>query len=63
VADGVINLYSLDQGEKRVRALEIMKMRATDHSRDLVPFKITPTGVEVYPHERVYVGKGTSWSW
>jgi KaiC/GvpD/RAD55 family RecA-like ATPase len=55
VADGVINLYALEQGERRIRALEIMKMRATDHSRTLVPFKVFPSGIEVYPGEKVYV--------
>ncbi len=54
VADGVINLYQVDQGEKRIRALEIMKMRATDHHRGLVPFKVMPDGIVVYPSERVY---------
>ncbi len=56
VADGVINLYSIEQGERRIRALEIMKMRATDHARALVPFKVLPKGVVVYPGEKVYVG-------
>ena len=54
VADGVIILYNLERGEKRVRALEIIKMRGTDHSRDLVPMKFTPSGIEVYMGEKVY---------
>lgn len=54
VLDGIINLYSLDRGGHRVRALEIFKMRGTDHSRDLVPFKVTPEGVKVYVGEKVF---------
>jgi KaiC/GvpD/RAD55 family RecA-like ATPase len=54
VADGVIVLYNLEKGERRVRALEIIKMRGTDHSRDLVPFKFTSSGIEVYVGEKVY---------
>ena len=51
--DGIINLYHLDKGSERVRALEIIKMRATKHSRFLVPFRITPKGIVVYKDERV----------
>ena len=54
VMDGIINLYNLDRGEKRIRALEIYKMRGTDHSRDLVPLKVTPSGIKVYVGEKVF---------
>lgn len=54
VMDGVINLYNLDKEERRIRALEIMKMRGTDHSRQLVPFKVTPSGIKVYVGERIF---------
>ncbi len=54
VMDGIINLYSLEQGDRRIRALEIFKMRGTDHSRELVPFKVTPEGIKVYVGEKVY---------
>jgi KaiC/GvpD/RAD55 family RecA-like ATPase len=54
VMDGIINLYNLDREDRRVRALEIFKMRGTDHSRDLVPFKVTPNGIKVYVGEKVF---------
>jgi KaiC/GvpD/RAD55 family RecA-like ATPase len=54
VMDGIINLYNLDREDRRVRALEIFKMRGTDHSRDLVPFKVTPQGFKVYVGEKVF---------
>ncbi|MFH1784876.1 MAG: ATPase domain-containing protein [Candidatus Micrarchaeota archaeon] len=54
VMDGIINLYNLDKEDRRVRALEIMKMRGTDHSRDMVPFKVTPSGIKVYIGEKVF---------
>lgn len=54
VMDGIINLYNLDREDRRVRALEIFKMRGTDHSRDLVPFKVTPSGLKVYVGEKVF---------
>jgi len=54
VADGVIVLYNLEREEKRIRALEILKMRGTDHVQDLVPMKITPEGIKIYVGEKVY---------
>jgi len=54
VMDGIINLYNLDREDRRVRALEVFKMRGTDHSRDLVPFKVTPKGFKVYVGEKVF---------
>ncbi len=54
VMDGIINLYNLDREDRRVRALEIFKMRGSDHSRDLVPFKVTPSGIKVYVGEKVF---------
>ncbi|MDD5172276.1 MAG: ATPase domain-containing protein [Candidatus ainarchaeum sp.] len=54
VMDGIINLYNIDRDDRRVRALEIFKMRGTDHSRELVPFKVTPSGIKVYVGEKVF---------
>lgn len=54
VMDGIVNLYNLDREGTRVRALEILKMRGTDHARDLVPFKVTPSGIKVYVGEKVF---------
>jgi len=54
VMDGIINLYNMDREDRRIRTLEIFKMRGTDHSRDLTPFKVTPSGVKVYVGEKVF---------
>lgn len=54
VMDGIINLYNLDRGDKRIRALEIFKMRGTNHSRELVPFKVTPSGIKIYVGEKIF---------
>jgi len=54
VMDGIVNLYNLDREDRRIRAMEIFKMRGTDHSRDLVPFKVTPSGIKVYVGEKVF---------
>ena len=54
VGDGLIVLYNLQQQEKRLSAMEILKMRKTSHSRALTPLKITPGGIDVYVGEKVY---------
>lgn len=54
VMDGIVNLYNLDREGTRIRALEVLKMRGTDHARDLVPFKVTPSGIKVYVGEKVF---------
>ncbi len=54
VTDGIINLYNLERGETRVRSLEIMKMRGCNHSQNIVPFRITPKGIQIFKGEKVY---------
>jgi KaiC/GvpD/RAD55 family RecA-like ATPase len=54
VADGVILLYLLEQQERRISAMEVLKMRGSEHSKVLTPFKITSNGIEVFVGERVY---------
>jgi KaiC/GvpD/RAD55 family RecA-like ATPase len=47
VGDGVINLYLVPKENDRLRVLEILKMRDTDHSSRLVPFKLTNDGIMI----------------
>ncbi|MHA1578720.1 MAG: ATPase domain-containing protein [Candidatus Freyarchaeota archaeon] len=54
IAEGVILLYMLRQGNTKIRALEIMKMRGIKHSMDAAFFKITENGIVLYPEERVF---------
>lgn len=54
VMDGIINIFNMGREDRRIRALEIFKMRGTSHSRDLVPFKVTPSGIKVYVGEKVF---------
>ena len=54
VLDGIINLYNLGKGEQRVKALEVYKMRGTDHLKEKIPFKITPNGIKVFVGEKVF---------
>ena len=53
IADGVIILYNLRRGKSRVRALEVLKMRGTDHMTNLVPYKIDK-GIALQPHQTIF---------
>jgi len=55
VADGVIRLYTLRRGDVRQNALEIVKLRSSDHSKKMVPYKVTGRGVEIFQKEQVFV--------
>lgn len=54
VLDGIINLYNLGKAEQRIKALEVYKMRGTDHKREKIPFKLTPEGIKVFVGEKVF---------
>ncbi len=47
LTDGVIHLYLLRTSTKRYRAIEIIKMRDTDHSSDIKLFDITRKGLMI----------------
>jgi len=51
IVDGVIALYNIPIKNERRRALEIIKMRGVDHSNAMYPFKITKSGIVIYPEE------------
>jgi circadian clock protein KaiC len=54
IADGVIALYNLPMKEKRINAIEVLKMRGTSHSKSVCPIAFTPNGVVVYPNQKIY---------
>lgn len=54
MTDGVIVLHNIRKGNIRVRALEVLKMRGTEHESKLVPFEITNKGFKIYPEGKVY---------
>ena len=51
IVDGVIALYNIPIKNERRRALEILKMRGVQHSDSMYPFKITKSGLVIYPEE------------
>lgn len=53
VADGVILLYNIQMRNVRQNALEVLKMRGSNHSRKIVPF-IFENGIKVTPDEKLF---------
>jgi KaiC/GvpD/RAD55 family RecA-like ATPase len=54
VSDGVINIYLVPKERDRLRVLEIIKMRDTNHSTKLCPFKITNEGLMISPEAPMF---------
>ena len=50
-SDSIILMYFLRQKKLRERFLEILKMRGTNHSREIHPFKISDKGIVVSKEE------------
>jgi KaiC/GvpD/RAD55 family RecA-like ATPase len=54
LVDGVVVFYYIRRESVRTRALEILKLRFSDHIKRLVPFKITNNGIVIYLEEQVF---------
>lgn len=55
IADGVVVFYYLKTDSKFSRSLTVWKMRGTEHSQVLCPYKITSKGIIVFSKEVAYV--------
>lgn len=55
LVDGVVVLYNIRKGIVRQRALEILKLRCSNHVKKLVPYQITPNGIELFPEAEVFI--------
>ena len=54
LADGVIVLYAIKQGNIRENAIEVLKIRGAKHQKKIVAMQITDKGIEVYPEQEVF---------
>lgn len=54
LVDGVVVFYYIRRESVRTRALEVLKLRFSEHIKKLVPFKITNKGIEIYLEEQVF---------
>lgn len=53
-ADSVILMYFIKEQNTRKRAIEILKMRGTKHSKRILPLDITPKGVVISKEGAVF---------
>lgn len=55
LSDGVVIFYHVKKEQHRVRAVEILKLRSSNHVKKLVPYRITERGIEIFESEEVFV--------
>lgn len=56
LADGVIVMYAIRQGDNITNAVEMRKLRGAGHLKKIAPLKIIPgQGIVVYPQETVFM--------
>lgn len=53
VSDGVIILHNVLVGGEYRRGMSIWKMRSTDHSKKIHPYRISQKGFVVYPNDTI----------
>lgn len=54
LSQGVILLHTIIHEGNVVRAIQVEKMRGMEHDSQLRPYRITPSGIEVFPKDRVF---------
>jgi KaiC/GvpD/RAD55 family RecA-like ATPase len=54
IVDGVIVLYNIRKGQLRRRAVEIVKLRSSDHLKEMVPYMISNEGIKILQGENIY---------
>ncbi|MDX1798695.1 MAG: ATPase domain-containing protein [Candidatus Lokiarchaeia archaeon] len=53
LADGIIILYNIQKGDGRQNAIEILKMRYSDHQKKIFALEITNEGIKIYPDRQI----------
>ena len=53
LADRIIVLYNIQKGDKRENAIEILKMRYSEHQKKIFAMEITNSGITIYPDRQV----------
>jgi KaiC/GvpD/RAD55 family RecA-like ATPase len=54
LADGVVVFYNIKIHNIRQKALEILKLRSSNHEKRIIPYKITTNGIEVFINEELF---------
>jgi KaiC/GvpD/RAD55 family RecA-like ATPase len=53
LADGIIVLYNIQQGDKRENAIEILKMRYSNHQKKIFSMEIANEGIIIHPERQI----------
>ncbi|MBN1281096.1 MAG: AAA family ATPase [Candidatus Thermoplasmatota archaeon] len=53
LADGILVLYNIQRGDRRENAVEVLKMRYSNHLKKVFSLEITSQGIQVYPERQV----------
>ncbi len=54
VTEGTILMSYKRMDAVRVRSIEMLKMRGTNHSQRIHPYEITTNGIVIHPNEQIY---------
>ena len=54
LSQGVVLLHTMVHDGNVIRGLQVEKMRGISHDPQLRPYQITPSGIEVFPKDRVF---------
>ncbi len=57
LADIVILMYNIRQGDARTSAIEVFKARGMKHLKRIVPMRIESNGISIYPNLKVFSEK------
>jgi KaiC/GvpD/RAD55 family RecA-like ATPase len=55
LADGILVLYNIQRGDRRENALEVLKMRYSNHQKKVFSLEISGQGIKVYPDRQVLI--------
>ncbi|VVB61579.1 Circadian clock protein kinase KaiC [uncultured archaeon] len=53
LADGILVLYNIQLGDRRENAIEVLKMRYSNHQKKVFSLEITSQGIKVYPERQM----------
>jgi circadian clock protein KaiC len=55
LADGIIILYNIQKENGRQNAIEVLKMRYSNHKKKVFNLEITKEGIKIYPDKQINV--------
>ncbi|MCU0851152.1 MAG: AAA family ATPase [Candidatus Thermoplasmatota archaeon] len=53
LADGILVLYNIQRGDRRESAIEVLKMRYSNHQKKVFSMAIASDGIKIFPERQV----------